>query len=137
MFRILLAGIVSLGLAACGPGAANAKQNVSLQTQDFEFAPKTIQVKAGQPVALSMKNTGTVAHDWSIMEIPTVGESHSSADPSGHAMEGMEEPEVHVAVAPGTTGRLEFTPSTAGTYEFYCTVAGHRDLGMTGQLVVQ
>ena len=125
-----------LGLAACGPGAA-PKQNISLQVQDFEFTPKTLQVKAGQPVVLSVKNTGTVAHDWSIMEIPTVGEAHSSADPKGHTMEGMAEPELHVAIAPGSTGKLEFTPEKAGTYEFFCTVAGHRDLGMVGQLVVQ
>lgn len=137
VLRGLLAGtLVGLGLAACGPGAT-AKQNVSLEVQDFEFAPKTLQVQAGQSVTVSMKNTGTVAHDWSIMEIPTVGEAHSSADPKGHTMEGMQDPELHVAVAPGTTGKLEFKPSKAGTYEFFCTVAGHRDLGMTGQLIVQ
>ncbi|MBI4670913.1 MAG: cupredoxin domain-containing protein [Chloroflexi bacterium] len=137
--RIVLAGIVLvIGLAACGGAAPNAKQAVSVQVQEFQFQPATLQVQAGKPVVLSLKNTGTVDHDWSILEIPTVGEARSSANPSGHSMEGMAQaPELHVAVAPGKTGNLEFTPSKAGTYAFYCTVAGHRESGMAGQLVVQ
>jgi uncharacterized cupredoxin-like copper-binding protein len=42
-----------------------------------------------------------------------------------------------VAAAGGQSAMLEFTPSKPGTYEFWCTVAGHKEAGMTGTLVVQ
>lgn len=33
--------------------------------------------------------------------------------------------------------KLELTPSTAGTYEYYCTLPGHTEVGMKGVLVVR
>ncbi|KRT67293.1 MAG: hypothetical protein XU08_C0004G0001, partial [candidate division WWE3 bacterium CSP1-7] len=32
---------------------------------------------------------------------------------------------------------IEFDATTAGTYEIYCAVAGHRESGMVGTLVVE
>ena len=53
-------------------------------------------------------------------------------------MSGMHgDSAVHVAAAPGATGTVDFTPSEAGTYEFYCTIEGHKEAGMVGTLVVE
>ena len=46
-------------------------------------------------------------------------------------------PMLHVAVGIGSTGTLQFTPSTPGTYQFICTVAGHKEAGMVGTLIVK
>jgi uncharacterized cupredoxin-like copper-binding protein len=35
------------------------------------------------------------------------------------------------------TSTLDFTPTKPGTYEFFCTVAGHKDAGMVGTLIVK
>ena len=43
---------------------------------------------------------------------------------------------LHVTATAGQTGTLEFTPTSAGTYEIWCTIAGHLDAGMLGTLVV-
>jgi uncharacterized cupredoxin-like copper-binding protein len=53
-------------------------------------------------------------------------------------MSGMTEtPDLHLPVAMGTTSSLEFTPTKPGTYEFECTVPGHKEAGMRGTLVVK
>ena len=36
----------------------------------------------------------------------------------------------------GDSLNVEFTPSTPGEYEFFCTVAGHKEAGMVGTLIV-
>jgi uncharacterized cupredoxin-like copper-binding protein len=41
-----------------------------------------------------------------------------------------------VLTANGQTNQLEFTPTAAGTYEFWCTVPGHKEAGMIGKLIV-
>ena len=47
-----------------------------------------------------------------------------------------DKPKLHVAAGAGGKGTLTFTPSKPGTYEFYCTVAGHKEAGMVGILTV-
>jgi len=39
--------------------------------------------------------------------------------------------------SPGDSATIEFTPTKAGTYEFFCTTAGHKEAGMIGTLVVR
>jgi len=107
----------------------------------MKFLPATVEVKAGQPVKMTMRNSDSVDHDFSIMEFP-MSKMSSNAEPvAGHTMGGSsgmaKEPELHIAVAMGKSGTLEFTPSKPGGYEFFCTVAGHKEAGMKGTLVVK
>ena len=136
----ILALVFTLLLAACGQSqpAATVPQTLSVAAKEFAFAPAVLTVKAGQPVTISLQNTGAVEHDWSVREIEISGEAKSSGDaPSGHMMGGMgDEPKLHVAAGIGGKGTLTFTPSKPGTYEYYCTVAGHKEAGMVGTLTV-
>jgi uncharacterized cupredoxin-like copper-binding protein len=138
MWRILgLWLIVGLTAVACaGQSNPPAETQVSLEVSDFKFTPNTLEVTAGQPVKLTVRNTSVLDHDLSILEIPLQGAVEETGGMEHH-MEGISaEPELHIAVGGGQTGTLEFIPTKPGTYEFWCTVAGHKDAGMTGTLVV-
>jgi len=53
-------------------------------------------------------------------------------------MGGMgDQPKLHVAAAAGGQSTLTFTPTKPGQYQFYYTVAGHKDAGMAGVLTVK
>jgi uncharacterized cupredoxin-like copper-binding protein len=136
----LLAVVLTLLLAACGQSqsATSAPQALAVAAKEFAFVPAALSVQAGQPVTVSLQNTGAVEHDWSIREIEISGEAKSSGDASSdHMMGGMgDEPKLHVAAGTGGKGTLTFTPSKPGTYEYYCTVAGHKEAGMVGTLTV-
>lgn len=136
----LLAVVLTLLLAACGQSqsAASTSQTLSVTAKEFAFVPAALSVQAGQPVTISLQNTGAVEHDWSVPEIEISGEAKSSGDtPSGHMMgDAGDEPKLHVAASIGGKGTLTFTPSKPGTYEYYCTVAGHKEAGMVGTLTV-
>jgi plastocyanin len=49
-------------------------------------------------------------------------------------LDGMK---VDVETKSKASATTEFTPTAAGTYEFYCSVPGHHEAGMQGTLVVQ
>ena len=136
----ILAVVFTLLLAACGQSqpAASAPQTFAVAAKEFAFAPTGLTVKAGQPVTIDLQNQGAVEHDWSVREIEISGEAKSSGDtPSGHMMgDTGDEPKLHVAAGIGGKGTLTFTPSKPGTYEYYCTVAGHKEAGMVGTLTV-
>ena len=136
----ILAVVFTLLLAACGQTQSTvaAPKVLSVVAKEFAFAPAALTAKAGQPITISLQNTGAVEHDWSIREIEISGEATTSGDAtSGHTMGGMgDEPKLHVAAGIGNKGTLTFTPSKPGTYEYYCTVAGHKEAGMVGTLTV-
>lgn len=136
-FVLLMA--VATVLAACGGTEPEGMPAVelSLTATDIAYDVNRLEVMAGQRVKLTLHNTGALEHDFSIMEMPHTGEvmaEEMEGEGDGHEM--TMDPEVHVAPPMGSSGSIEFTPSTPGEYEFFCTVEGHKEAGMVGTLVV-
>ncbi len=111
----LLAG-AALVLSGCDLfQPAPTVQEISVVLRDFQIVPARMTIKAGT-VRFVVKNQGTIAHGFEI---------------DGQGLEEEIEP-----FAPGRTQTLELE-LTPGTYEVYCQVPGHKELGMTGELVVK
>ena len=134
-----------LALGACGNPAQTAKpvtqataaEQVTLHGKEFSFSPNTVQLKVGQPVQLTLANDGTVDHDIK-SDIPVSNLAYQTADndaaeQADNAAGGVFD----VDYNRGHTAQITFVPSKAGTYQFYCDVAGHKEAGMTGTFVVQ
>jgi uncharacterized cupredoxin-like copper-binding protein len=140
MFRLTsrllaLALVLTFTLAACGGAAPDSTtpRTVMLTLNEFQFQPAEITVNVGQPVKLVLKNNGTVLHDFvSTDAMVEVMEEHGAM----HDMGGMPTA-MHAAIEAGQQGTLEFKATQAGTYTFYCTIAGHKEAGMTGKLIVK
>lgn len=88
-------------------------RRIEVHATSFAFDPETIDVGAEKPVAIEL-TAEDAEHDFFIEEI-----------------------ELHVvAAAKGETATGGFIAPAAGEYQFYCAVAGHREAGMEGTLVV-
>ncbi len=103
--------------ATTGGGAAGAGGTVDLTATDFKFDPSEPTVKAGD-VTFSLKNDGQVQHSLEIEDV------------------NGEDVEIEGDVSPGSSGTLTANLKP-GTYEFYCPVDGHKEMGMTGELTVK
>lgn len=112
--RLLIATtLTGLVVAACGGGAASqppAPAEFSVTATEFKFDPATLQVPAGGEVKITLVNGGTIEHDITV-----------------------DAPAFMVHVNPGetTTGTATFA---AGTYDFYCSIPGHKEAGMVGTI---
>jgi heme/copper-type cytochrome/quinol oxidase subunit 2 len=88
-----------------------------LTTANHQFTQREIRAHVGQIVALRLDNS----------------------DVQGHAFD-VDEFNVHVEMPGGKTALALFTPTTPGTYTFYCSAPGHANkvagTGMVGKLVV-
>ena len=126
----LLAIVSLILLTACSPSAntsaapqAGAASNatgqmVSVQATDsLKFEPSSITVKAGQPVQLTLSNTGQMQHDWSLDQ-------------------GSGQP-VKIVANAGQSATGTFNLQRAGTYTFICSVPGHAAAGMQGTITAQ
>jgi plastocyanin len=92
---------------------ADDARRIEVTATSFEFDPDEIRVEAGENVAIVLTSED-ILHDFTIDEI-----------------------DAHVAADRGETEEGGFTAGEPGRYTYYCTVAGHRDAGMEGTLVVE
>ncbi len=93
---------------------ADGVKTFTLDANNFSFSPNEIRVKKGDKVKIVMNNTGGF-HDWVIDEFNARTER----------------------VTGPATASVEFVADKAGTFEFYCSVGQHRQMGMKGNLVVE
>ena len=94
--------------------SAPAVKEFTVEAKNFAFVPSIINVKKGDRVKITFKNTQGF-HDFKIDEY-----SVAAAQTKSPAEEV-----------------LEFTADKVGTFEYYCSVGSHRAMGMKGTLKVE
>ena len=117
---------------------AEVGESFTIEMRDFEFAPASLEVASGDVVAIAFSNTGSVTHDFTIEEADLdsmmMGEMEMVEGHSGDEhTAGMA---MHVPLEMGHDATVRMRVHEPGEYVFYCTVPGHRDLGMEGTLHV-
>lgn len=90
-------------------------REITVEGDEYSFSPKSLSVTAGERISLTFKNKGNLPHNFTI-------------DGLGVATK---------TVGGGQGDTVEFTAQTSGTFSFYCSVGGHKQLGMEGDLEVQ
>jgi len=125
---VVALAVAGLMIGACGAGSTKDRlaggaekpsaeaitgTKVYVTAKEFSFDPATLTIKAGESSSIVMKNAGSIEHDLSL---------------SGAGFK---------LVVPANNSREKVLKiDKPGTYEFYCSVAGHKDAGMKGQLTV-
>lgn len=111
---LALAGVITILLAACGSAAPAAPTAISLSLTEFRFTPAPLQAAAGSSIKLGLRNAGAVEHDFTIDKL------------------GLK-----ILLKPGESAERSIGPLAPGTYEIICSIAGHREAGMSTQLTVK
>lgn len=92
---------------------AEGARRIEVKATSFEYDPDEITVDAGEDVAIVL-SSDDLLHDFVIDDM-----------------------DVHVAADRDETAEGGLRAETPGEYTFYCSVAGHREAGMEGTLIVE
>jgi len=133
IFLILASAIL---LFACSPQPSEPATEITVEAIDFGYDPASITVAAGQPVTLTLENNGKVEHDFVIEKIEVTDIEASETGPAQHHQMDQPEYDLHFFARAGESEVLQFTPQQPGTYEIFCSIQGHREAGMVGELIV-
>jgi len=87
---------------------------ITVEGSEFSFDPSQITVNEGDTVRVTFRNTGTIIHNWGL---PEFGRTST--------------------IGGGQTDTIEFVADQTGTFNFWCSVSGHRGRGMEGQITIQ
>ena len=154
--------VLAILMTACGTSELEPASpvEITIEGQDILYSPDTLEAVAGRPVILTFKNAGALEHDINFDDLPIAegqvvltGTDSQSQAGEEMAKEGSEHEEgsdheeghehdiphdatLHVHTLSDQQLTVTFTPTESGTYEFYCTISGHREAGMVGTLVV-
>lgn len=109
----------------------DAAATFSLTMIDIDFDPHEFTISAGDVVEFDITNDGMLLHDFTIDDID------ADVDVAGDADMPSFDADVHVELGPGDSGQMRLQVSEPGSYEFYCSVPGHREAGMVGTLTVE
>ena len=87
----------------------------------------TINANVGDKIVFNVENAGKGFHAFGV-----------TADEEGFGglFPGSEVAAAASPLKAGESGSSEFVPGEEGTYYYICTVPGHRDLGMVGEIIV-
>lgn len=80
---------------------------------NFYFKPNSIKVKEGDKVTINFKNDGGM-HNFVIDEFNVKSKTTQTG-----------------------TEQITFIASKKGTFEYYCSIGEHRQMGMKGNLIVE
>jgi uncharacterized cupredoxin-like copper-binding protein len=109
-------------------------QEINLKAEDFAYQPSQIVMKKGVPTKVTFQNNGKVEHDFQIVAKENFLVHSESSPHHQHGNEEAGKPHLHAKPGESVTGVWEATKT--GTFEFYCTIPGHKESGMVGSLVV-
>jgi nitrite reductase (NO-forming) len=142
IFRVLTVALVALVVAAgagcggdgddeespaptdTGNGATEptgGAQTTTVKMDEYSFDPKDATVKRN--ATITVDNAGQIAHNLTIEQGPDPKEETKELAGTSTFLGGKSE-KLEVDVKPGK-------------YAMVCTVAGHRELGMTGTITVE
>jgi uncharacterized cupredoxin-like copper-binding protein len=114
--------------------AKKARRTIQVSMLDtMRFSPEKIAVKQGETIKFSIKNTGTVLHEF-VIGTPKENEEHAALMVKFPNMEHSEPYMAHVP--PGKTGEIVWTFNRSGDFDFACLIAGHYQAGMRGTVSV-
>ncbi len=126
----IYAGVILVlvaGLAACGGPSPAA---IAMSMSEFSFSPSSASVPAGAEVTLTLTNSGTIEHNWVLLDAGFQAAAPFEADDQANVV-------AETNVAAGEVQSFTFTaPSEAGSFQIVCSIPGHLEAGMAGSLTV-
>jgi plastocyanin len=93
---------------------ASAVKTFTVEGSNYSFSVPEIRVNKGDTVKIVFTNKNGI-HNWVIDEF------------SAHTPQ----------ISSGQSATVQFVADKAGTFEYYCSVGNHRQMGMKGNLIVE
>ncbi len=108
-------------------------QTITVELDEHSYAPQNIELKAGQPYKLELKNRGEKKHYFTAPEF-----YKAIATRKVQSRDGEVKAPYFKALEVLVEGQLDiyFVPVTKGEFPVYCTIDDHREQGMEGKLTV-
>jgi uncharacterized cupredoxin-like copper-binding protein len=110
-------------------------ETATVTMTDFAFNPATIVFRQGVPYKLVIENKGVQKHYFTAEEFfRAIATRKLQSNIDGEVKAPFFSA---IEVYPGRTLDLYFIPEKTGSYHLICTVEGHAEMGMKGEIRIE
>lgn len=96
-------------------GDASEARTIEVHADEYAFTPSTLHARAGRLLHIVLHNDGEMRHN---LTFPGIAQGTPTLEP-------------------GETAILSLELEEPGTYRFECTMTGHHEAGLRGNLIVE
>lgn len=123
------------GYSAGEPGdPKKPAREIVVSMTEMDYSPAVIEVKRGEQIRFVIRNAGTEAHEF-LLATTAENLKHGEAMKKNPDMEHDEPNGLRLAAK--KSGEILWKFSKAGTFEYSCLIPMHREMGMTGKVIVK
>lgn len=105
---------------------------VDIEVRNVRYEPASFEVPAGKVVQINLRNMDGTEHDMQVDGLKV--QMMDDAQMGDHA--GMSDGMLAMHTLANGSASVMFRTEQKGTYQFYCTMPGHKDAGMVGEMKV-
>ena len=105
--------IILLGFLLIACNTTPPTKNVTLIAEDIVWSTALIEAQVGQEIQITLRNEGVLDHNFEVDDL-----------------------DINVLLSPGESQTLSFVVNEAGTIDFICSIPGHEEAGMAGEIVI-
>jgi uncharacterized cupredoxin-like copper-binding protein len=129
LLALVVVAAVAIVLLASGFGEASSNE-ATIAIRFSRFVPDVIEVPAGEPVTITLRNDDPIGHEWMVGDA-AFHERHRTGTEPFHDTIPTE-----VSIPALETRVTTVTFEEPGDYAYICHLPGHEEYGMTGVLRV-
>ncbi|NOX40456.1 MAG: multicopper oxidase domain-containing protein [Alphaproteobacteria bacterium] len=120
------------GLLVTDGGAFD--REISLEMSEWKFSKMRIDVKVGEKIKFTVKNSGQIPHEFMFMDMPLMQAVTYRATRADWNLVEHEALYERSLVLPGGDFTFVLNVEKAGTWMFMCMLPYHMEMGMMGQM---
>lgn len=148
---IVIAVVVAAGIAllvsACGGGddegdsttGSGSDDTITVQAKNVKFEPDSLIISTDMMVTMTLENLDGQEHDLQVdgLDVEVSSGGATGDEHGGGGAQGDNGDVLAIHTGANETSSIVFMAMEKGTYEFHCTITGHKEAGMVGTLVIE
>lgn len=118
--------------AIAAPKAAEIKVSLGNSADELKFFPSHLNFEAGRRYKLILDNPSPQKHYFTAKDFADASWTQKVEAGKVEVKGAVHE----IELKPGGEAEWVFVPMKPGTYELHCSIPGHAEAGMTGEIVI-
>ncbi len=130
---MILLSCLWLPIASANSELTEVKVSLGNSAEELQFFPNNLEFETGKPYKILLDNPSSMKHYFTAKDFADASWTRKVQAGKVEVKGAIHELELK----PEAVAEWVLTPMKPGKYELYCSIKGHKEAGMVGEIVVK